>query len=74
MTAPVPGTPAPKAFKFEWRVPKVVIYRAGAPAPGEVVRRWHLGLNRYPGVVIGVAGRCGSWVFSLVWGRPGGAR
>lgn len=60
--------PQPERFAFEWRRPRLTIYRAGEP------KRFAVGLNRYPGVVIGagvqIAGRC----FSLTWGAPGRAK
>lgn len=50
---------------FEWRRPKVHAYKAAQS------RRFAVGLNRYPGVVIGVAFQVGRQVVSIVWGRPG---
>jgi hypothetical protein len=52
-------------FTFEPRRPQAHIYRAA------VRRRFHVGLNRYPGVVIGIAFQVGSRVLSLTWGSPG---
>jgi hypothetical protein len=52
-------------YAFEWRRPKVTVYRAATR------RRLAVHLNRYPGVVIGIALQIGNRVVSLVWGRPG---
>ncbi len=52
-------------FRFEWRVPKVVVCTAADRPP-------LMGLNRYPGVVIGIAIRLiGNRYMSVLWGRPG---
>lgn len=59
-------TPSIVRHAFAWRVPKVVVYRAADR------RRFGVTLNRYPGVVIGVAVQVGRRVVSLVWGRAGG--
>ncbi len=54
-------------FHFEWRKPHAVVYTTAARAP------W-VKLNRYPGVVIGVALKAGRRrVLSILWGRPGKA-
>lgn len=52
-------------YAFHWRIPTAVLYTAA------VRRRVHLSLNRYPGVVIGIAVQIGTRVLSIVWGRPG---
>lgn len=54
----------PYKFAFEWRRPTIVYVTAADP-------HWGLVLNRYPGVVIGVALYLGRWGLSLLWGRPG---
>ena len=50
---------------FEWRKPKVLIYRTAER------RAFAVKLNRYPGVVIGVLFQVGRTALSLLWGRPG---
>lgn len=52
-------------YAFHWRIPGALIYTAATR------RRLHVTLNRYPGVVIGIAFQVGSRVLSIVWGRPG---
>jgi hypothetical protein len=52
-------------FEFEWRRPTVILYAA---ADRHLLR---VTLNRYPGVVIGIAVHIGRRVLSIVWGRPG---
>jgi hypothetical protein len=59
------GRPYFYRFAFEPRRPKAVVYRAAES------RRLHVSLNRYPGVVIGVAFQVGARVLSVLWGRPG---
>lgn len=59
------GRPYAYRFAFQWRRPVARIYTAA------VRRRFAVSLNRYPGVVIGVALQTGQRVLSLVWGRPG---
>lgn len=59
------GRPYAYRHKFLWRRPKVHTYTAAQR------RRFAVGLNRYPGVVIGVAFQSGRQVLSIVWGRPG---
>lgn len=59
------GRPYGWRVAFEWRRPKVHTYRAADPRPFAV----HL--NRYPGVVIGIAFQLGRRVLSILWGRPG---
>jgi hypothetical protein len=52
--------------KFAWRWPKVVVCHA-ANRPPLVM------LNRYPGIVIGIAIRLrGTRYLSVLWGRPNG--
>jgi hypothetical protein len=50
-------------FEFRWDRPKLTVYRAADPGFGFV-------LNRYPGIVIGIALRVNRRVFGLTWGRP----
>lgn len=52
-------------FEFRWRWPGAIVYRAATP------RRFAIGLNRYPGIVIGIGFQLGWRVLSVVWGRPG---
>lgn len=59
------GKPYRYRHAFEWRKPKVTVYTAATR------RRLAVHLNRYPGIVIGVAFQTGTRVLSLVWGRPG---
>ncbi len=59
------GQPYNWRFAFEWRRPKVVTYRAAQR------RHFAVALNRYPGIVIGIAIQSGARVVSIVWGRPG---
>jgi hypothetical protein len=56
---------ANQRFAFEWRRPRLTVYRAADP------RRLHLVLNRYPGVVIGLCLQVRHTAFSLTWGAPG---
>ena len=55
-------------FRFRWRRPTAIVYRAAER------RRFHVLLNRYPGVVIGLAVQVGVRVLSIVWARPGEVR
>ncbi|HEY9414861.1 MAG TPA: hypothetical protein VIQ30_08905 [Pseudonocardia sp.] len=57
--------PQPERFAFEWRRPRLTVYRAGEP------KRFAARLNRYPGVVIGAAVQVAGRVISLTWGAPG---
>lgn len=41
------------------------------PELAKTRRHLHVALNRYPGVVIGIAVQVGHRVLSIVWGRPG---
>jgi hypothetical protein len=50
---------------FSFRRPRVHGYRAATVRPVAVR------LNRYPGVIIGIAVQVGTRVLSLVWGAPG---
>jgi hypothetical protein len=59
------GRPYAYRHAFQLRWPKAIVYRAADR------RRFHVALNRYPGVVIGVALQVGVRVLSIVWGRPG---
>ena len=47
-----------------WRRPKLTVYRAADP------RHFAVTLNRYPGVVIGVAMQIRLRVWSLTWRTP----
>jgi len=58
------GRPYGWRFAFEWRLPRIVLVR---PAR----RQFSVVLNRYPGVVIGIAVYFGRRGLSLLWGRPG---
>lgn len=46
---------------LHWHRPKLTIYRAANP------KLLRLALNRYPGVVIGIAPQVAGWVLSLTW-------
>lgn len=59
------GRPYVYRFAFEPRWPKAIVYRAAES------RRFRISLNRYPGVVIGIAFQAGARVLSVLWGRPG---
>lgn len=59
------GQPYAWRHAFEWRRPAAHVYVAAER------RRFSVGLNRYPGVVIGAALQIGRRVLSVVWGRPG---
>lgn len=59
------GRPYTYRHAFQWRIPAAVIYKAAER------RRIRVALNRYPGVVIGVAVQIGHSVLSILWGRPG---
>jgi len=59
------GKPYRYRHAFHWRRPFAHVYVAA------VRRRFAVNLNRYPGVVIGVAFQVGRRVLSVVWGRPG---
>ena len=48
-----------------WIRPRLDTYRAAER------RRFQVVLNRYPGIVIGVAVQVGQRVVGLRWGRPG---
>jgi hypothetical protein len=56
-------------FAFEWRWP-VIRYVTAADHQGLL----NIVLNRYPGIVIGVAVYSGHRGLSLLWGRPGKER
>jgi len=43
---------------------RAIVYKAA------VRRRYGIHLNRYPGVVIGVAVHIGRWCLSIVWRMP----
>jgi hypothetical protein len=52
-------------FRFRWRRPRAVVVTTADRAPWAV-------LNRYPGVLIGVAFKLGAHrMLSVLWGRPG---
>lgn len=59
------GRPYRYRHAFHWRFPKALVYVASES------RRFHVSLNRYPGIVIGIAFQVGRRVLSIVWGRPG---
>ena len=59
------GRPYGWRCAFEWRRPHATVYTAANP------RRLAVHLNRYPGIVIGIAFQAGRRVLSIVWGRPG---
>jgi hypothetical protein len=52
-------------FEFEMAWPKLLLYRAADR------RLLQVGLNRYPGVIIGAFVHVGWRVLGLTWGRPG---
>lgn len=54
----------PYKHELVWRRPTIVRVTAADP-------HWRFVLNRYPGVVIGVAVYLGRWRLSLLWARPG---
>lgn len=56
----------PHRFEFEWRRPKMVKVTSARD-----FRTPRLFLNRYPGVVIGIAAYYRQRGLSLLWGRPG---
>lgn len=60
------GRPYHYRFAFEWRRPAIRRVTAAEQVTG-------LRLNRYPGVVIGVAAYIRGHGLSLLWGRPGRA-
>lgn len=62
------GRPVTYRHTFQWRRPRVVLYWAAKR------RAFWVGLNRYPGVVIGAGVQVGQRVVSLVWGRAGAVR
>jgi hypothetical protein len=59
------GRPYEYRFAFRWSRPRVRAYKAAER------RRFSVGLNRYPGVVIGVGLQIGRRVLSVTWGSPG---
>lgn len=59
------GKPYHYRHAFQWRRPTAIVYTAATP------HRFHVMLNRYPGVVIGIALQIGRRVLSILWGRPG---
>lgn len=59
------GRPYAYRHAFEWRRPTALVYEAAER------RRFAVHLNRYPGVLIGVAFQVGRRVLSILWGRPG---
>lgn len=59
------GQPVTYRHEFEWRWPTATIVRPATRRPFRVV------LNRYPGVIIGVAVQIGAHALSVLWGRPG---
>lgn len=64
----MPSCYPPVRYVFEWRRPRLTRYRAAE------YRRFRVGLNRYPGVVIGAAVQIRRTVLSLTWGAPGARR
>lgn len=59
----------PHRFAFKWRRPAVRTVTSARDF------RWpRVMLNRYPGIVIGVAAYYRHRGLSLLWGRPGGVR
>jgi hypothetical protein len=61
------GRPYHYRHAFRWQRPTATVYTAATP------RRFHVALNRYPGVVIGIGFQIGRRALSIVWGRPGRA-
>lgn len=60
----MPSCYPPSRHVFEWRRPRLIRYRAAE-------RSWfRVALNRYAGVVSGVAVQAGQTVWSLTWGAP----
>jgi hypothetical protein len=59
------GRPYRYRHAFEWRRPSANVYTAAER------RVFRIGLNRYPGVVIGVGVQVGRRVLSIRWGAPG---
>jgi hypothetical protein len=59
------GRPVDLRFGFQWTRPRAAVIHLAER------HRFRIALNRYPGVVIGVAIQVGTRALSILWGRPG---